>query len=548
MPTTPGPSYSRLLGSRLLLLLLPVVTIVACLLLLVVASMEVLSVGRAYVGSEGLSSKAQKDAVYYLMRYARSREEGDYRRYEKALTVPLGARVARVELEKRETDLGIARRGFIAGRNHPDDVDGMAALFRRFHNVTYIDKAIAIWAEGDRLIARLQDVARELHDEVATGSPSEEKIARLLIEIVAISEGLAPLEDAFSNTLGEASRRMHGLLTQLLVLAAVGLVAVAAVVIATVMRRFDRAESALLRSEQRLRLTSQALENTAEAIVITDVNRTIVSVNKAFSAITRYLPEEAIGRTPDFLISNRLDERFLARLWDVVDRHGQWEGEILSVRKEGEHYPARLSLGVVREYELGPVTHHVGVLKDITEQKRYEERLEYLAHHDTLTRLPNRVLFLERSREILSRALRHHGEAGLLFIDLDGFKGINDSHGHLAGDSLLRSVAQRLLFCVREEDLVARLGGDEFCVLLDGINGPGDAAAAAHKLLGELARPFDFEGHELSISASIGISCYPQDGGDIEVLLQRADAAMYRAKDHGRNNYQFFSTGTAEGV
>ncbi|MBI3045589.1 MAG: GGDEF domain-containing protein [Betaproteobacteria bacterium] len=543
MSATPGPRHPRLFGSRLLLMLLPLVTIVACLLLLVVASMEVLSIGRAYVGGEGLWSKAQKDAVYYLVRYARSREENDFRRYHKALAVPLGDRTARIELEKPQPDMGVAYRGFIEGRNHPDDVEGMATLFRRFRNVTYIDKAIGIWAEGDRLIAQLQDAARRLHREITSARSDEVTIGQLLFEIEAINERLTPLEDAFSYTLGEASRWMHGLLTQLLVLTAAGLVAVAAMAMAAVTRRLDRAEGALRRSEERLRLAAQALENTAEAIVITDTSRTIVSVNKAFYAITGYLPEEAVGRAPDFMISTRHDERFYAGLWHSVDEHGRWEGEIHSARKSGEIYPARLSLSAVRENELGAVTHYVGVLKDITEQKRYEERLEYLARHDALTRLPNRLRFLDRSREILSRAARHHGAVGLLFIDLDGFKGINDLHGHSAGDSLLRSAAERLLSCVREEDVVARLGGDEFCVLLDGINDPRDAAVAAQKLLGELGRPFQHGDHELSVSASIGISCYPQDGTGIDTLLQRADAAMYRAKDRGRNNYQFSSEG-----
>lgn len=531
--------HSRLLGSRLLLMMLPLVAIIGCLLLLVVASMEVLSVARAYVGGEGLWSKAQKEAVYYLVRYAHSREEQDFQRYQDALTVPLGDRKARLELEKAQPDFAAVSRGFIEGRNHPDDVQGMATLFRRFRNVSYIDQAISIWSQGDHLLGLLQDTARRLRTEMTSGNPDPERVRRLVIEIETINEHLAPLEDAFSFTLGEASRWMHGMLTQLLVLAAVGLVAIAGLAMAAVMRRLGRAEGALRRSEARLLLAAKALENIAEAVIIVDVRRQIVSVNYAFHTVTGFLPEDAIGRTPDFLVTDHEMDETRAGLWRSVDERGSWEGEVRSVRKNGEAYPAWLSMAAVREDERGPVTHYVGVLKDITEQKRYEERLEYLAHHDTLTRLPNRVRFLERSREVLSRAARHGGAVGLLFVDLDGFKHVNDTHGHWAGDLLLRGVAKRLLASVRGEDLVARLGGDEFCVLLDGIKDSRDAATVAQKLLAELGQPFMLDGREATIAASIGISCYPQDGADIDTLLHCADAAMYRAKESGSNGILF---------
>jgi len=533
--------HSRLLGSRLLLMMLPLVAIIGCLLLLVVASMEVLSVGRAYVAGEGLWSKAQKEAVHYLVRYARSHEEQDFRRYQDELAVPLGDRKARLELEKAQPDLSVARQGFIEGRNHPDDVQGMASMFRRFRNVSYIDRAITFWAQGDHLIALLEDAAKRLRAEVVSGDPDEARVRKILVEVEAINEHLTPLEDAFSYTLGEASRWMHGMLTQLLVLTAIGLVALAGMAMAAVMRRLDRAEGALRRSEARLQLAAQALENIAEAVVIFDMRRSIVSVNRAFHAVTGFLPEEAIGRAPDFLVTDREKDDSSAGPWRAVEERGSWEGEVLGVRKGGEPYPARFSLAAVRESGLGPVTHYVGALKDITEQKRYEGRLACLAHHDTLTRLPNREQFLERSREVLSRAARHGGAVGLLFVDLDGFKRVNDTHGHSAGDRLLKSVAERLLACVREEDLVARMGGDEFCVLLDGIKNPRDAAIVAQKLIGELGRLFVFDGIELTIAASVGISCYPKDGTDIAALLQCADSAMYRAKEHGSNAFRFHS-------
>jgi len=526
---------ARLPGSRLLLMMIPLVTIVAFLLLLVVAGMEVLSVARAYVGGEGLWSKGQKEAVYFIVRYARTRDELDYRRFRQALAVPLGDRKARVELEKANPDIEAAKRGFIEGGNHPDDVQGMAALFRRFRNVSYIDKAIGIWTEGDRLIAQLQAAGKNLHDEIATGNPDVTRVSQLLAEVEFLNEQLRPLADAFSYTLGEASRWMHKLFAQLLVLAAAGLVMAAAFVTAGMLRRIERAEVAMRRSESRLRLAAQALENIAEAVFVAGTDRVIVSVNRAFHEVTGYVADQAVGRPAAFLF----EAPDIAEAWRAADASGRWEGEIHCTRRSGEGFPAWLSLAGVRETELGAVTHYVGVLKDITEQKRYEEKLEYLAHHDALTRLPNRVQFIERAREVLARAARHGGAVGLLFVDLDGFKAVNDSLGHAAGDQLLRAIGGRLLDGVREEDLVARLGGDEFCVLLDGLKDPKDAAAVAQKLLAGLANPFQLDRGEARIAASIGISCYPQHGDDVETLLARADAAMYGAKEGGRNRYRF---------
>lgn len=188
------------------------------------------------------------------------------------------------------------------------------------------------------------------------------------------------------------------------------------------------------------------------------------------------------------------------------------------------------------------MTHYVGVLTDISQRKQDEARLNFLAHHDPLTHLPNRTLFQERSNDAIVRAHRHGGLTGLLFIDLDRFKTINDSLGHAMGDLLLQAVAERLGVCVRESDLVARLGGDEFTVLIDELTEFQDAAIVARKVLDELAKPFSLLEHTLYISASIGISCYPQDGKDVQTLLRNADAAMYRAKEEGRNGYRFFSS------
>jgi len=294
------------------------------------------------------------------------------------------------------------------------------------------------------------------------------------------------------------------------------------------------------RAEEQLRIAARAFENTADGVIIYDAQRRIISVNKSFTTITGYEEQEVVGKPAEFLRPAKQDDAFYRDLDSVVDEKGRWQGEMVRRRKNGEVYPALCSVSAVKD-DKGAVTNYVTVFNDISSFKEYEAKLEFIAHHDSLTGLPNRALFQERFRQALVRARRHKATLAVLFIDLDEFKTINDSLGHHVGDELLQVVATRLQECVRESDVVARLGGDEFTVLLDELKRSQDAARVAEKILEALAKPYSARGHELSTSASIGVSCYPEDGADVETLLKNADAAMYQAKGHGRNNCQFFS-------
>jgi diguanylate cyclase (GGDEF)-like protein/PAS domain S-box-containing protein len=294
------------------------------------------------------------------------------------------------------------------------------------------------------------------------------------------------------------------------------------------------------RIADRQRLSDKVIASIADGVVVTDAERRILFVNEAFSRLTGYSAGEAIGRTPAMLKSGRQDAAFYSEMWRLIDKTGHWQGEMWNRRKSGELYPELLSITAVHDGG-GDVSHYVGVFNDISAFKQYEERLHHLAHHDALTGLPNRVLFQQRFRESVGRARRSGGQTAVLFLDLDHFKNINDSLGHDVGDRLLLAVGKRLTENVREVDTVARFGGDEFALLLDFFEDNRALATVAQKLIDALARPFQIGEHQFFISASIGISCYPQDGKDIEVLFKNADTAMYRAKTEGRNNYQFFS-------
>jgi diguanylate cyclase (GGDEF)-like protein/PAS domain S-box-containing protein len=296
-----------------------------------------------------------------------------------------------------------------------------------------------------------------------------------------------------------------------------------------------------VKAQDRLKLVASALENTLESVMITAKSRDIVFVNAAYSAMTGYSAAETLGRTPDFLRSGMHPQSFYDRMWEELRRGGRWKGEIWSRRKNGDVYPALFSISAVNGPD-GQPSHFVSVFNDISHHKDYEQRLEFLAHHDALTLLPNRVLFQERCAASLNRARRLGHSVAILFVDLDRFKTVNDSLGHAVGDQLLKGVAERFGAQLRASDTVARLGGDEFAILLDDLPSSHGAAVASQKLLEALAKPFRIGAHELFTTASVGISCFPQDGASIEDLLRNADAAMYRAKEHGRNTYQYFSS------
>jgi len=281
------------------------------------------------------------------------------------------------------------------------------------------------------------------------------------------------------------------------------------------------------------------LDHTAEAILVTDARTRIVYINRSFTRVTGYSWKEVSGKTPRLLRSGRQSAEFYARMWKCIHSTGRWQGEIWNRRKNGEVYPEWLSITAVRSRR-GKIEHYLAIFSDITLRKREEQELYDLATHDALTRLPNRYFFSERFRHAMVRAKRAASLVALLYLDLDGFKPVNDALGHRCGDRLLQVVARRLKRSVREVDTVARLGGDEFAVILEQLSQPRDAAATAKKLLHALARPYLLEGHRAKLTASIGITVYPLDGEDVDVLLKRADGAMYRAKTERRNDYRFW--------
>lgn len=290
--------------------------------------------------------------------------------------------------------------------------------------------------------------------------------------------------------------------------------------------------------QQRLRLLSSALATAGNSILVTDRNGRIQWVNQAFSKLTGYSAAEAVGQTPRLLKSGKQDAAYYQRLWDTILSGEVWSHETEERHKDGSLYTVQQTITPIRD-ENEEITHFISIQEDISAQKIAEQRIQYMAHYDALTGLPNRSLFFDRLRQATTLSRRASEHLALLFLDLDRFKPVNDTHGHAVGDALLKAVAERLLNCVRESDTVARIAGDEFTVILSRINHHADASVVAEKIVKALSEPFLLDGHTIHIGASIGIALYPDDAQDEQELVRLADEAMYEAKHHGRNTYRF---------
>jgi diguanylate cyclase (GGDEF)-like protein/PAS domain S-box-containing protein len=294
------------------------------------------------------------------------------------------------------------------------------------------------------------------------------------------------------------------------------------------------------RAEDYLHLMSKVFSDSGEAILITDAGNRILAVNDKFTKLTGYSQAEAIGKNPRMLSTGDTPGELYAQMWAELARHDFWQGELWDRRKNGEPYPKRLSISVVKDAD-GKIINYIGSFEDITQRKAAEDNIRHLAYHDPLTDLPNRFSLHERMTQSIAFAQRFGQSLAVMLIDLDRFKAINDTLGHNVGDQLLVQVAKRLSASVRESDIVARLGGDEFVVVLAGVDARADVSALAAALVDNIGAPYNIAGHELRTSPSVGICLYPQDASEIGDLIKNADIAMYHAKAAGRGRYQFYT-------
>ncbi|WP_084153932.1 sensor domain-containing diguanylate cyclase [Simplicispira psychrophila] len=298
-------------------------------------------------------------------------------------------------------------------------------------------------------------------------------------------------------------------------------------------------------AENALRLMANVIAQTHDGVMVCDAQQHIIDVNPAFTRITGYTEAEVLGRKPSLLSAGSKNRGQYADMEAALHAHGHWQGEFWNRRSDGSLYAIASTLNTVCN-DAGEVTHYINVFSDVTEHKHQNEHLKLLAHFDPLTHLPNRTLLADRLTQAMARVLPEQQQLAVCFMDLDGFKAVNDTHGHEAGDELLVIVARRLEANVRTNDTVARQGGDEFVLLLSGLPDPAEGERAAERLLRAVREPIVAHGHTVQVGASIGIALYPQDGDDPETLLRCADQAMYQAKQGGRNRWVFYTPGMAE--
>ena len=295
------------------------------------------------------------------------------------------------------------------------------------------------------------------------------------------------------------------------------------------------------KTENKLLLALSVFDNTIDGVCITDRDNNIVNINAAFTKITGFNSEDVIGQNPSILGSGKQDSEFYKDMWKTLNANNHWQGELWNRRKNGELYPQMLTISPIVDQD-NNITHYLGILRDITQSQKQQEKLEMMAHFDVLTQLPNRLLLADRFTQSTAHCKRSETQLAVCFLDLDDFKPVNDKHGHDVGDQLLIEVAERIKINLRDEDTVSRQGGDEFVLLLGNISSIDECEKMLERIIFSLAKPYNIGNETISIGASIGVSLYPGDEVNLDTLLRHADQAMYQAKIQGRNRYQLFNT------
>jgi diguanylate cyclase (GGDEF)-like protein/PAS domain S-box-containing protein len=518
------------------------IAILVALFLIVIGTLVVLGAAglnglaglQGFVSAESYWSKGQKDATLALSRYLDSGDESDYRRFLGRLGVTLGDRKARLALQLPQPDMHSARLGIVEGRNSESDAELMTELFVRYRHVAVFSRAIAIWERGDLLVDEMIDLGARMHD-TPTPFPPEARAA-FARDIVRLNERATILEDAFSATIGQATHWVRSRLIAAVLTLTVLLVALSVSASALIVRLLRRRDEATRSSERRYRLL---FERNLAGLFRTTLDGRILDCNSAFARILGYPSRDDVLKVSALELYAEPSDResFLARL---AHQRVLVNFELCLKRRDGAPVWV-LANETLLEPEAGGEAVMEGSLIDITDRKRAEQQRWHQANHDALTDLPNRVLFNDRLSLAILHAQRRHHSLAVMFLDLDHFNRVNDTLGHSAGDELLVKTADRLRRCVRPDDTVARVGGDEFLLLLNGIEQEADAATTARKILQVVSEPFVIQARELFVEASIGIGLYPGDGDDAEMLVANVDTAMYRAKETGRNSYQFFT-------
>jgi diguanylate cyclase (GGDEF)-like protein/PAS domain S-box-containing protein len=502
---------------------------------------------RAYVTGESEWSKGQKDAVFYLNRYVESKSAFDYDLYTYAIAVPLGDHLARISLNQSPPDTEAAKTGFLQGKNHPEDIGGLIKLYVHLHDTLLMREPVELWKKGDVIILKIQKLAEALKQTVDS-TPQNTKAIKLLIdEINRLNIELTPIEEDFSNALGEISRQINTWFYVMSLIFTAILVAIG-VTLSRRMVQFNlMATEKIKNSELRFKAL---LGSSMDAVIEINAESEISHWSAQAEQIFGYLEYEAIGEKLHLLIIPA--EHIEAHLMGMRRFLKTGDGpvlnkriEVTAKRKSKEEFPAEL---VVSAYALNGKHMFCAYIRDITEQKKYAEKLRTIAHFDSVTGLPNRLLFQDCLDGQIKLCDQSNLPLSVMFIDIDNFKDINDTLGHQTGDYLLKEVSKRMLGCLRKADFLARFGGDEFVLIVNQFNADDDVDDVAERLIEALKVPFQIQNEMVYVTISIGISSYPTDSHSYHELVKNADQAMYMVKKSGRNGYAHFNTAMEESV
>ena len=526
----------------------PLIVIAVLMLSLCVVSLSTLSSIRAFVNGEGMWSKAERQALAELHRYAATGAPEYYQRFRDELAVPLGDRIARLQLQAADPDYVLASEGLIAGRSHPDDVPGMMRLFRLFRDSRLLARPIAAWTQGDELIIQLDQVAQQLHSAMNLAQKQPATVSRLLAAAEQIHTRVAPLEDEFSTSLGNTSRQVLQLLSVFLTLCISVLVGIGASISRITIRRSERIAHALHETQEQAYVAQArshvTLESIADAVLCTDESQKVTYMNGAAELLTGWMAAEAEGQSLATVLAivpeprRFTDDSAINRVLSGEQHTGTTTGSVLR-RRDGTTVHIHERAAPIRDSQ-GRVTGIVFVLRDITQERALAAQLQHQATHDALTGLANRREFEQRLRLAIEDHRRIGTEYALFYLDLDQFKVINDTCGHAAGDELICQVSWAVKQKLRESDVLARLVGDEFGVLLTACpqSLAMTVAESIRRHISELR--FTWESKSFVVNVSIGVLALTESLVSVDDALSAADQACYLAKDNGRNRVQFY--------
>ena len=542
------PTESAATKHKLLTVTWPLIVIAGLMLSLCVASLSTLSTIRAFVNGEGLWSKAERQSLAELRHYAVGGAPADYQRFRDEITVPLGDRAARIELQSAAPDYVLAANSLIAARNHPDDVPGMMRMFRIFRHSSLLARPIDAWTRADQLIMQLDEIGRQMHTVLETGNTEGVRVSQLLTDAESIHRQVAPLEDEFSRSLGSTSRRMLQLLSVFLTLCSIILVGIGTAISRNMIRRSERITLAL-REAQEQAFVAQArshvtLQSIADAVLCTNRACEVTYMNSAAELLLGWPAAEAVGQPlaavlhilpePDTLSVTAEIEQILAG----EQRTGPTNGSLL-LKRDGSSTPVHERGAPIRDSH-GEVIGIALVMRDITRERAFAAQLLHQATHDALTGLANRREFEQQLGRAIVDQKSTGREYAVLYLDLDQFKVVNDTCGHAAGDELICQVSWAVRHELCAEDVLARLGGDEFGILL--VNNAQHAALkvaeSIRRRISELR--FLWQGKVFSTNVSIGVLSLTENLATVGDALSAADQACYLAKDNGRNRVQFY--------